>query len=351
MNILMAVPAQDQATGNWITARRFAAGLEARGHRVRFCSPPFEQEPKDPWTELVILFHAFRTGYPWYCWEGRPRVPSLVFLAGTDLNQGLQDPEQTPQIEAVMRQAGALVHQNPILTRELRQRYPGLAAVILDLPAGTVLGSADYDLHQIHGISRELSLFLCPASIRPVKAVLGLLHLFDSLARRPEPFHLAFCGPCLDGDYAEAFLQEIDQRPWASWLGTIAPEAMPAALRQADVILNNSESEALSNALVEAASLGRPMLARDIPGNALIVEPGGNGFLYQDAESFLQAATQLLCRPGLRARLSRPRPERFSPEVEAEALEVICLRFMAGIGAGCAPSSGLNAGISLGDGL
>ncbi len=95
---------------------------------------------------------------------------------------------------------------------------------------------------------------------------------------------------------------------------------MPATLRQADVVLNNSQSEGLPNALLEADALGVPMLVRDIPGNAAVVEAGVNGLFYDDATSFVRQARALIVDPALRRRLARPDPERYAPAIETQAL-------------------------------
>ena len=99
---------------------------------------------------------------------------------------------------------------------------------------------------------------------------------------------------------------------------------MPDAMRQAAVVVNNSSSEGLANALVEAAAIGRPMVARNIPGNAAVVSEGSNGLLYDDDDGFRAAIRRLQDEPALAAALSRPEPERYAPEHEAAALETLC---------------------------
>ena len=163
-------------------------------------------------------------------------------------------------------------------------------------------------------------LFLHPAGIRPVKGNRELLDLFDPLAAECLPFSVAFCGPVLDPAYGADFCSAVACRPWAHYLGVIPPEAMPATLRQVDVVLNNSQSEGLANALLEAAALGVPMLVRDIPGNAAVVEAGVNGLFYDDATSFARQARALMADPALRRRLSCPDPGRYDPAVETHAL-------------------------------
>jgi glycosyltransferase involved in cell wall biosynthesis len=170
----------------------------------------------------------------------------------------------------------------------------------------------------------EEFLCLCPAGIRPVKGVLELLAMCEPLLREGRRLRLAFCGPVLDEDYGTRFLGAVSACSWANYLGTIPPAAMPAALRQADVIVSNAYSEGLPNVLVEALVLGRPIVARDIPGNAAVVADGVNGLLYRDEAGFCSAIRRLQDEPSLRAALAHPDPERFAPGREIDALEAIC---------------------------
>jgi glycosyltransferase involved in cell wall biosynthesis len=104
---------------------------------------------------------------------------------------------------------------------------------------------------------------------------------------------------------------------------------MAAALREADVILNNSSCEGLSNVLVEASVLGRPLLVRNIPGNAAVVEEGVNGLLFEGAADFAEQALALIASADLRQRLSQPSAKRFDPAEEARALEDIYRKILS----------------------
>ena len=56
-------------------------------------------------------------------------------------------------------------------------------------------------------------------------------------------------------------------------------------LHDADVVLNSSDSEGQSNALLEAGALGCPRLARDVAGNRDIITHGQDGWLYGDTRT------------------------------------------------------------------
>jgi glycosyltransferase involved in cell wall biosynthesis len=327
MRILIVVPQQDHASGNWATARRFQQGLEKIGHRVVTLEIKLQREASfqgkvvDFAPDVALLLHAYRSGKPWLENARDLMIPTVVMLTGTDVNHGLDDPQQSDIIQAVIEQAVFVILQNPIIATALSRNRPTLATRLKTIPPGVILGHGIFDLRATLGVSQKLPLFLMPAGLRPVKAAIGLLKIFDQLGARGDPFHLAFCGPVLDEDYGRQFRAEIATRPWASYLGVIPPEAMAGAMRSADVIINNSISEGLANSLLEAATLGIPMLARNNPGNAALVRHDVNGLLYDDDNSCLRHANRLLEKE-YRQQLSRPDPS-YNPDMEAKALEAI----------------------------
>lgn len=332
MRLLIVVPSQAQATGNWVSAIRLQQGLAARGHVVSIAATtgdPVALRASVAATapELAVLLHAWRSGRPWL--ESGLMLPYAVLLTGTDVNAGIDDPAKAPVISTVLDRAAAILIQNPLTAAELRRDRPALAARLHYLPPGIVLGTATYPLRQQLGVAAGDLLCLCPAGIRPVKGVVELLAMCDPLVREGYRLRLACCGPLLDADYGRSFRAAVAARPWAEYLGVIPPAAMPAALRQADVIISNSFSEGLPNALVEAATLGRPIVARAIPGHAAVVADGGNGLLYRNAAEFQACLRRLVDEPELLAALSCPDPQRFAPEREAAALEAICRGILA----------------------
>lgn len=338
MRLLIVVPRQNRATGNWVTATRLQRGLAARGHAVSICATTGDPDALAAAVtafrpELALLLHAWRSGRPWL--EAAVSLPYLVLLTGTDINDGMNDPTQAPVIETVMQRAAAILSQNPLTVAALQRDRPRLAARIHYLPPGITFGDTPFPLREQLTSPPEELLCLCPAGIRPVKGVLELIGMCEPLVREGRHLHLAFCGPILDDDYGQRFLEAVAVRPWATWLGIVPPDAMPAALRQADLVLSNSASEGLPNALVEAAALGRPIVARAIPGNTAVVVDGVNGLLFDDEAGFLAAIRRLQSDPQLRAALSHPDPERFAPERETAALETLCRQLLERPAATC----------------
>lgn len=325
MRILIVLPRQERATGNEVTAERHRAGLVDLGHQVELARVALAEA--DSLRSAVVAFvpdvvhllHAYRSGRPWLE-AGLGGVPYVVTLTGTDINGGIDSPEEGPVIRRVLARAGKIISQNRLTADRLQCEYPVFAGKVAYLPPGIILGTAPAPRSRAELAPLDSILFLHPAGLRPVKGNLELLDLFDPLAAEGLPFGVAFCGPPLDSVYSADFCAAVACRPWARYLGVIPPEAMPATLRQADVVLNNSQSEGLANVLLEAAALGVPMLVRAIPGNAAVVEAGVNGLLYDDAASFARQARALIVDPSLRRRLSRPDLGRYAPAAETQAL-------------------------------
>jgi glycosyltransferase involved in cell wall biosynthesis len=325
MRILIVVPDQDRISGNWVSARRFQHGLETHGHQVTVhgvqlhADAVFQTLLHEFLPDVAILLHAYRSGKPWLDIKKDLNIPYVVALTGTDINHGLDDPKQGPVIRSVLQQSAFSLLQNPLIAAEFSTTHPNLSENLCVLPPGITLGEATYDLRNNHGLAKEKTLFLCPAGLRPVKGVLELMEMFDQVTANNSASQLAFCGPILEESYGKRFLAAVEERPWASYLGAIPPDAMACAMRDADVILNNSRTEGLANVLLEAATIGVPILASKIPGNAAVVRHNSNGLLYSNAAEFTNYARQLLDRDR-RLQLTCPDPDRYDTRHETTEL-------------------------------
>jgi glycosyltransferase involved in cell wall biosynthesis len=86
-------------------------------------------------------------------------------------------------------------------------------------------------------------------------------------------------------------LQQWDRRPGVRWLGP--SDDMPAVYAQADVVVLPSYREGMPRSLLEAAAMGLPAVATDVPGCRHIVTHGVNGLLCEVRNAAaLQAALQ-----------------------------------------------------------
>lgn len=330
MRVLLIVPKQNRISGNWITASRFQQGLEKQGHQViiqetsLYPQGALREKARVFCPDVVLLLHAYRSGRPWVAEAGDMGIPYAVLLTGTDINYSLNDPEESRFVGSALIRSAAVLVQNPLIISELQDRRPELFGNLRTLSPGVVLGEAPYELRAAHKLAKDLPLFLCPAGLRPVKGALPLLEMFDQVASERSDFQVVFCGPQIDAEYSGHFLAAVAQRPWSRYLGAIPAKAMASVMREADILLNNSQSEGLSNALIEAAVIGLPILARNIPGNAMVVRHNINGLLYDSEAEFKRYVLQMLDR-GCRRRLSCPDANGYNPDQEATELAAILM--------------------------
>lgn len=82
-------------------------------------------------------------------------------------------------------------------------------------------------------------------------------------------------------------------------------DALHSTMASVEVVVNVSASEGCSNAILEAMALSRPIVARNIPGNASVLTHGETGLLFEDEDGYLQALHSVLADPEYAAQLGK----------------------------------------------
>ena len=110
---------------------------------------------------------------------------------------------------------------------------------------------------------------------------------------------------------------------------------VPFWLRNIDIFVLPSRSEALSNSLMEAMACGCPVIASNVGGNPELVEDGVSGLLFarQDAEALAAALRRMIQDEPLRRSLAaageRFIHENFSRQAAAKRMGEIYESFLA----------------------
>jgi glycosyltransferase involved in cell wall biosynthesis len=327
----LVVPAGLPPTsGNWITAERWAARLRAMGITVSVHdAAQLGETPAPGRGEVVHALHALRAGLPALRWAG-PR-PVLWTFTGTDL-----DPEALDQVRAAAGAVAALVAFHPEAAAELRRALPAAADRVrvvapgVPLPRLRTIRPAD-----AAGAAGGEVRFLLPAGLRPVKQPELALEAVRYVRAAGVPARLTVVGPARDEAYAADFLRRLQGVPFARYAGEVPHAEMGRWYVGADVVLNTSRAEGLSNAVLEAMAHGRCILATDIPGNRAAVRHGVDGWLAPPEElpaAALRLARDRELRLHLGAAARRAVAQRFSPRAEAQAY--VRLYVAAVLGAG-----------------
>ena len=312
--------------GNAVTVERIARGLRARGEDLEIwdlstMSPSsLERRASEYHPALIHAFHAYRAGPLGLTLARRIGCPLVVTLTGTDVNLDLFDAGRTAAVRQVLEGADAVTVFHESVAALAARALPGIRARVVIVPQSVDLPDPGLASGPAPGARNPVMLF--PAGIRPVKRPLFPLVPLDALASRYPGFELRYVGPILDAVEGAALVRALEGRPWARYLGEAPHEAMPAALRDADIVLNCSLSEGgMANSVLEALALGRSVLASDIEGNRSVIEDGVTGLLFSGPDAFADKAARLLGDAGLRRRLGeagRARVAQFGLQEEIE---------------------------------
>jgi len=340
--ILILTPtAFPSTTGNASTTERWRRSLFKQGHDVQVLATQdldlfeLQQMLSHFKPEIIHLHHAFRTGELLFKlnkeWTNNG-WNLVVSPGGTDIHLDTKTEDRRKIINLVFKKAKAVITQSEEMMQTVQESFLGLQDKIIMIPKSfSWMGDEEFDLRGISHCGSENILFFFPAGIRPVKGNLEALLLLEKVYQLRPLIRAVFAGPALEKDYADRFEQEVKRlHAFARWLPSIPFEAMRSAYKGADVILNCSYSEGISNVLLEAKVSGKPILASDIPGNRWPVLgdqedlPAGLLFDPQSPQDFVQQALRLVDDGELRKQLGRGGKDQAAklptPEEEARGL-------------------------------
>jgi len=151
----------------------------------------------------------------------------------------------------------------------------------------------------------------------------GFRMLFEAFARVRASHPQARLLIAGEGEWApdpRALADELGIRDAVVLLGKRTD--MPRVLGTLDVFVLPSESEGMSNALLEAMALARPCVATAVGGNPHVIGEGGNGFLveYPDSAALAERLNALLADAGLRSRVGAAARERVVAAFSARSM-------------------------------
>ena len=104
------------------------------------------------------------------------------------------------------------------------------------------------------------------------------------------------------------------------WLGEV--EDVRSVVEKADVVVLPSYREGTPRSLLEAASMGKPLIATDVTGCREVVEDGVNGFLVpsKDVQALAEAMRKMILDSPLRFRMGKAGREKILREFDETAV-------------------------------
>jgi L-malate glycosyltransferase len=305
--------------GNAITVERIVRGLRERGVEFRVWDlsvvpeGAVEHQVGQYGPALIHAFHASRTGPTALRLARRSGLPLLVTATGTDVNHDLFDEDASPIVRRVLEGASAVSVFDESMATRIVEALPAAAPRLIVIPQSAVFEPAPPGhWPPLATLQRQPGpIVLFPAGIRKVKRPTLPLAPLGGLRARHPTLELVYVGPIVEPGEGEALRRMLAAYPWTRHVGAVPHNRMPVLLDLADVVLNCSLSEGgMASSVLEALSLGRAVLAADIPGNRSLVEDGITGMLFADGDELAVKAARLLEDPDLRLRLGTAGRER-----------------------------------------
>lgn len=198
----------------------------------------------------------------------------------------------------------------------------------LDVPAATPAMRhplARGPLRERCGLGADVPLLLVPSGLRPGKDPLRAVRIVDGIRASGVPAHAAILGLPIDAAIVLQLADAARSRPYLHLPAPFTGDVMDAVYADADLVLNTSRFEGMSNALLEAQAAGRPVLATAIPANLAGLSPRAAAAAFTDDASAIATAVAWLGSVELRTEIAREGHafvgERFGLDAERKALE------------------------------
>ncbi|KAM9360593.1 glycosyltransferase 1 domain-containing protein 1 [Symphorus nematophorus] len=304
-------------TGNHTTAERIRSHIESAGHTCELRDAAGFQSPAEvadlvsgePPFEGALAIHLFRAGRLLL----DIHVPFGVIFGGTDINEDVKVEQKRVVMEQVLQKARFAVAFSDKLKEEAQLFLLSQSSKIYVQPQGIHTEATEKfcwtEFLRSSGVSseheEELRVFLLVCGLRRVKDPLYLVEVFSEWHCANPLNVLAIIGPKID-PLLTAEVEAVAQRTAGVFLAQErSQQELHAAMKRCFAVVNSSVSEGMSAAILEAMDLEVPVLARDIPGNAAIVQHEFTGLLYSTPQEFVHQSQRLVSDHELRERVVR----------------------------------------------
>ena len=151
----------------------------------------------------------------------------------------------------------------------------------------------------------------------PWKGFEGLIRVHAKLVQKFEDLRLLIIGTGPDANRLEALVRNLGVEESVIFTGNVERAAALRYMRAADVFALNTRYEGFSHVLLEASTIGVPIVTTRIGGNPELIEDNMNGFLVKpdDTSALEHRIEKLLVSSETRLRLAgnaKKRVEKFS---------------------------------------
>ncbi|KAK2837576.1 hypothetical protein Q5P01_014788 [Channa striata] len=304
-------------TGNQTTAERIRSHIESAGHTCDLRDAAEFQSPaevaklvaQNPPFDAALAIHLFRAGRLLLDIQ----LPFGVIFGGTDINEDVKVEQKRVVMEQVLLKARFAVAFTNKLKQEAEIFLLPQRSKIFVQPQGIKTEVSENfcwtEFLRSSGVKREhvdeLRVFLLVCGLRRVKDPLYVVKVFSEWHCEDPLNVLVIIGPKMDPVITVEVEAVVKGTAGVFLAQERSQQELHAAMKRCFAVVNSSISEGMSAAILEAMDLGVPVLARDIPGNAAVVQHEFTGLLYSSPQEFVHQSQRLLSDPELRERVAR----------------------------------------------
>lgn len=133
--------------------------------------------------------------------------------------------------------------------------------------------------------------------LHPVKNFGGLLQVFDLVLKQVPDAKLTIVGGGEELGYLENIIKQLNLEEKVTITGMVSKEEVAKYMLNSDVYVMTSLTECFPMVLLEASSIGLPLISYDVPvGPEAIIENGKNGYLipFEDKEQMANTIVRVL---------------------------------------------------------
>ncbi|KAJ8285842.1 hypothetical protein GJAV_G00031560 [Gymnothorax javanicus] len=293
-------------TGNCTTAERIRNHIESAGHICVLRDIVDFHSPNDV-VSLIMGEPTFDGALAIHLYKGGrlllgSKAPFGIIFGGTDLNVDVKDDKKRAVMEQVLKKARFAVAFSCKMKEEAEVFWLSQSSKIYIQPQGIETRAAASfswrDFLKSTGVNSAgvegLHVFLLVCGLRRVKDPLYLVEAFSEWHAEDPSVFLIIIGPKIDPVFTAEVEVNLERTRGVFLAVERNQEDLHSALKMCFALVNSSVSEGMSAAILEAMHLGVPVVARDIPGNAAIVQHEETGLLFSTPQEFVTMSKRLL---------------------------------------------------------
>jgi colanic acid/amylovoran biosynthesis glycosyltransferase len=220
--------------------------------------------------------------------KDKVKVPVVVTAHGSDVNRAFSNPEYKKQIQHIFHKIDAII----CVSEFIRQKLLDLGCDRTKLIVNYLGISLRADVQLKREDANYIKL-ICVAALREEKGHVYLIKALEKVKQRYQNIRLYLVG---DGELKAKLVRlvrELDLEDCVEFLGWKTEDEVFEWLAMVDIYVQHSiryksekdwKEEGLPMSLVEAASMGLPLVATDIGGTPEVCFHGYNGLLSEEKD-------------------------------------------------------------------